>query len=193
MILLGSPAALPGREELAGLGFDGALAKPARKAALHAAVCDALGARSSGRAPALKTSSVEAGAAWKGLRVLVAEDNPVNRKMALFQLQALGCRADAVANGREASAAVASIRYDLVLMDCRMPEMDGFEATAVIRARPAMEGRKLTIIGMTANALDEDRQRCLAAGMDDALFSPVIIEDLAAALGRWQRTSPAAP
>lgn len=185
MILLGSPAALPGREELAGLGFDGALAKPARKSALHGAVRDALGARSSGRAPALKPSSVEPGAAGKGLRVLVADDNPVSRRMALFQLQALGCRADAVANGREASAAVAAVRYDLVLMDCRMPEMDGFEATAVIRARPAVEGRKLAIVGMAANALEEDRRRCLAAGMDDVLSSPVVLEDLTAALGRW--------
>lgn len=179
MILLSSQSAAPGRDELSGLGFDGALTRPVRKAALHDAISAALG----GGAP--KPSSVEPLASWKGLRILLAEDNTVSQKMALFQLQTLGCKADAVANGREAASAVGPIHYDLVLMDCRMPEMDGFEATAAIRARPAGEGRKMVIIGMTANGLEVDHQRCLAAGMNDNIDKPVSVEALAAVLRRW--------
>jgi CheY-like chemotaxis protein len=185
MILLSTLSAAPGREELSIQGFDGVLTWPVRKAALHNAISDALSAHSTGHATARKSLGVEPRASWKALRILVADDNAVDQKMALFHLQSLGCKADVVANGREAMSAVASPHYDLVLMDCRMPEMDGYEATAAIRARPAMEGRKLVIIGMTVSALDGDRQRCLSAGMDDHVAKPVSVEDLAAALGRW--------
>ncbi|MCM2303403.1 MAG: PAS domain S-box protein, partial [Elusimicrobia bacterium] len=184
MILLSSMAGTLSREELAAQGFDGGLAKPVRKSSLYDAIADALHLQASGQAAVRKALSVEPLASWKGLRILIAEDNPVNQKVALLQLQSLGCKADAVADGREAADAVASIPYDLVLMDCQMPEMDGFEATAAIRARPAAAGRPV-IIAMTANALDGDRERCLAAGMDDYVSKPVRVEDLAAAIGRW--------
>ncbi len=119
-----------------------------------------------------------------GSRVLVAEDNPVNRKVALLLLEKLGCRAHAVSNGAEAVAAVQRAHYDLVLMDCQMPELDGYAATTRIRALEGLH-RRMPIVAMTANALAGDRERCLAAGMDDYIAKPVREIDLAAVLSRW--------
>ncbi|MBI2790309.1 MAG: PAS domain S-box protein [Elusimicrobia bacterium] len=184
MILLGSAPEVPAGGEPAALGFDGAVAKPVFKEALREAVCAALGVKPSAQELVRRALRVEPLASWKALRVLIAEDNAVDRKVTGLKLEALGCKADAVADGREAVAATASIHYDLILMDCRMPELDGFEATAAIRARPAADARRTVIVGMTYDA-DGDRERCLAAGMNDCVAKPVGAEDLGPAVRRW--------
>jgi two-component system sensor histidine kinase/response regulator len=116
--------------------------------------------------------------------VLVADDNAVNQKVAVAMLSRLGYRADVVANGAEAVEAVSRIHYGAVLMDCQMPEMDGFEATEEIRRREQGE-RRLPIIAMTAAAMQGDQERCLAVGMDDYVSKPTRPDDLRAVLARW--------
>jgi len=110
------------------------------------------------------------------LRILVAEDNPVNRKVASRLLERMGHQVDAAWDGQQAVVAVEQIEYDLVLMDCQMPNMDGYEATRAIRR--LARGRRLPIVAMTANALAHDRQRCLDAGMDGFLAKPVSTQHL---------------
>ncbi|WP_205747313.1 ATP-binding protein [Desulfopila sp. IMCC35006] len=122
-------------------------------------------------------------------RVLLAEDNLTNQVFATLVLEALQCEVDVANNGREAVDAVFSREYDLVLMDCQMPEIDGYEATGIIR-RNELErngaGRRAIIIALTANAIDGDRERCLAAGMDDYLTKPFTLPQIQALLHRWQ-------
>jgi len=118
------------------------------------------------------------------VRVLLAEDNAVNQKVALLILKGFGIEADVVATGVEALDALVGVSYDLVLMDCQMPEMDGFEATRRIRERER-GSRRLPVVAMTANAMVGDREKCLKAGMDDHVPKPVRVEALHAALSRW--------
>jgi two-component system sensor histidine kinase/response regulator len=118
------------------------------------------------------------------LRILVAEDNRINQLLIVRMLEKAGHRVDVVGNGSEALAALERASYDLVLMDCQMPEMDGFEATSAIRATERQTGAHVTIVALTANAMEGDRERCLAAGMDDYLAKPITRQALTAALGR---------
>jgi signal transduction histidine kinase/ActR/RegA family two-component response regulator len=126
-------------------------------------------------------------------RVLVAEDNPMNQLVTVRMLERLGLQADVAGNGLEALEAVARASYAAVLMDCRMPELDGYEATRRIRAHEGTLGRHTPIIAVTANAMNGDRERCLEAGMDDYLPKPVTLAQLDAALHRWIPRLPHAP
>ncbi len=163
------------------VGIDAYLSKPLRFAQL----VERLGAALGGVVPAEEsTARVPQSPPAAGARVLLAEDNPVNQKVALGMLKRLGCWVDIVADGREALRALESESYDLVLMDCQMPEMDGFEATTEIRRREA-QGRRTPVVAMTAYTLQGDRDRCIAAGMDDYLTKPVGLDALRAVLRRW--------
>jgi len=126
-----------------------------------------------------------------GRRVLVAEDNPVNQRVARLQVERLGFAVDVVSNGEEALAALERLNYALVLMDCQMPGMDGYEATRALRLRES--GRRRTpVIAMTANAFTSDRQACLDAGMDDYLSKPVDLGVLRDKLEHWAAAPEAA-
>jgi CheY-like chemotaxis protein len=118
----------------------------------------------------------------------VVEDNATNLKVAVRMIERLGYRADVAATGSEAVAMLGQADYDAVLMDCQMPEMDGYEATRQVR-RNERGGRRVPIIAMTAAALSGDRERCLAAGMDDYISKPVKLHVVAAVLARWLATS----
>lgn len=121
---------------------------------------------------------VQTAAECAGPCVLLAEDNPVNQKLAVAMLRSLGYGADVVSNGEQAVAAAATGRYALVLMDCQMPGMNGYEATAAIRLAETAHGRHLPIIAVTANAMAGDREKCLAVGMDDYIAKPIDFVEL---------------
>ena len=120
----------------------------------------------------------------KSAHILLVEDNVVNQRVAIRQLQMLGYSVDAAANGLEALEALSRIAYDVVLMDCQMPEMDGYEATREIRRREG-ESRHTTIIAMTDNTIEANRELCFQSGMDDYINKPARQEDLAALLEHW--------
>jgi CheY-like chemotaxis protein len=118
--------------------------------------------------------------------VLLVEDNPVNREVAMGLLELLGCHVDSAEDGRQALEVSATSAYDIIFMDCQMPIMDGFTATARIRERERQtDAARTPIIALTANAMDGDRSRCLAAGMDDYLSKPFSQDQMREMLGRW--------
>jgi PAS domain S-box-containing protein len=171
------------------IGIDAFLTKPIKQSQLFDCLI-AVMSRSGHRedlagVPALitKHSASEAKSMHRHL-ILVAEDNVINQKVAAKQLQKLGYRCDMVANGREALEALTRIRYDLVLMDCQMPEMDGYEATIEIRNREGAT-RHTPIVAMTAHALAGDHDKSIASGMDDHITKPVKQEELARVLRRF--------
>ncbi|MBW3614103.1 MAG: response regulator [Actinobacteria bacterium] len=168
-------------------GIDAFLTKPVRQSALYDCLATVLGreARREKAPIVTRYSLYEANANARG-HLLVVEDNAVNQKVASRMLEKLGYRVDVAANGLEAVEAVARIPYGAVLMDCQMPEMDGYEATRLIRQLDG-ERARVPIIAMTAGAMREDEERCLAAGMDDYVTKPVDVGRLDAALGRWLR------
>jgi CheY-like chemotaxis protein len=125
--------------------------------------------------------------AGPSLRVLVAEDNPVNQRIALKMLERLGHDAAVAVNGREALERARVECFDLILMDCQMPEMDGYQAARELRQR----GGAPPIVALTANALEGDKQRCLDAGMDDYLPKPIDLKALAEMVDRWRRPAAA--
>jgi len=166
-------------------GFAGYLIKPLRRASLAARLRAALHAPAAGPVamPApVEDERLEAGSS--GARVLLAEDNPVNALLATSLLKRQGCEVERVATGEEALAALARAGFDLVLMDVRMPGMDGLQATRIYRTR----GGRTPVIALTANAFDEDRRACAEAGMDDFLTKPLDVAALRAAVARWTQT-----
>ncbi len=120
-----------------------------------------------------------------GRHILIAEDNQVNQRVAVLQLQQIGFTADVTSNGEEAVAAANKNKYDLILMDCQMPIMDGFLATREIRKAEIRTGRRVPIVAMTAHAMEGDREKCIAEGMDDYISKPVNPTVLSAILEKW--------
>ena len=183
-------------EALDGAGFSAALTKPVRQSQLFDCIADVMSdtlapaepdqneaAGESAIAAAAQTPVHSDDVEHKPLLILVVEDNAVNQKVAVRMLEKSGYRADVAGNGIEAVKAVSLVPYDVIFMDCQMPEMDGFEATSRIRG---MDGptRRRVIIAMTANALQGDREKCLAAGMDDYIPKPIHQADIVTALSR---------
>src|SRR5262249_31366458 len=152
--------------EHAAVGVATVLSKPLKLSTLHDRLLDTVGAASPATAAASTSARADASSGTAPLRILLAEDNEVNQKVALRLLERLGHRADVASNGGEALVRLERARYDVVLLDVQMPEMDGLEASRAICARwPA--GRRPRIVAMTAEAMQGDREKCLAAGMDD--------------------------
>ncbi len=174
-------------ERLHGDGFVASLDKPVGRAALADVVSAALAGEP--WHPRCVTATTEPGADGPGLapaRILLAEDNITNQRVAAGILRRFGLRADTAANGTEVITALESLPYDLVLMDVQMPQMDGLEATRVIRdPGSAVLDHTIPIIAMTAHAMQGDRERCIAAGMNDYVTKPVVPQALAEALRRW--------
>jgi CheY-like chemotaxis protein len=177
------------------------LVKPVKPSALHDALADAIAgevphvperkqpraiAKPAATEPAATTAAASVDEA-DGLRILLAEDNAVNQKLALRLLERMGHRADVVEDGQAALDALETGDYDLVLMDVQMPELDGLEATRRIRTR--WPDRPIRIVGLTANAMAGDREECLAAGMDDYVSKPVRPEALRAAIAATPRAA----
>ena len=162
------------------LGVAAYLLKPIRQSELREAIARVLGAsEQKGVIPLITRYSLgDALDPMAVLRVLVAEDNAVNQRLAARMLEKRGHRVTVTANGLEAVEALANRNFDLVLMDIQMPEMDGFEATAVIRQREERDGTHMPIIALTANAMKGDRERCLAARMDGYLSKPIVPQEL---------------
>jgi signal transduction histidine kinase/DNA-binding response OmpR family regulator len=156
------------------LGIDACLTKPVARGDLHAAILAALGLAQRTKLPA-NTPAIRGGTrpAVPKLRILLAEDNLVNQRLALRILEKAGQRVELVSNGREALSAIDRSEFDIILMDVQMPEMDGFEATAAIRKKEKSGTRHVPIIAMTAHAMSGDRERCLANGMDDYISKPI--------------------
>jgi CheY-like chemotaxis protein len=197
LVLMTSLGHRPSPADLDAAGIEAFLTKPVRQSRLFDCLAEVL-ARSPIEAPhppglppgagpfeALPPAAAEA---W-GLRILLADDNTINQRVALGQLHKLGYVADVVANGIEVLEALRRRPYDVVLMDCQMPEMDGYEATRALRkheerATGGTPARRVRIIAMTAHAMEGDREKCLAAGMDDYISKPVRTSDLRAALDR---------
>jgi CheY-like chemotaxis protein len=167
------------------LTFDGYLLKPIKPSNLLDVLMNLLAHKPArGRTPGVSRQLLDGDMAVRmPLRILVAEDNAVNQKLALRLLSQLGYHADVAGNGLEAIAALERQRYDVVLMDVQMPELDGLEATRQICQRWPRDARP-QIVAMTANAMQGDRELCLGAGMDDYISKPIHTDELVAALAR---------
>ncbi|MBD2088718.1 response regulator [Microcoleus sp. FACHB-1515] len=186
LVMLTSTCA-PGLPQLDPQGFAAYLVKPVRQSRLFDCLLSVMyppQSHESARSPHSSMRSAAVPAEATRLKILLAEDSQINQKVALNQLKHLGYVADVAANGAEVLDLLSQIRYDIVLMDCQMPILDGYNTTQQIRLQAYPQP---IIIAMTANALKEDRDRCLQVGMDDYISKPVTKEDLAAKLAHWSQ------
>jgi CheY-like chemotaxis protein len=196
LVLLTSVSQRMDTQRLTAAGFAAVLIKPVRTVQLMNALATVWGAQALGISPQGVKAPKSLGPYPAGIatplaaahlmraRVLLAEDNIVNQKLAVRMLEKLGCRVDVAADGQEAINMLAMLPYDLVFMDCEMPELDGYAATREIRRREG-PSRHTPIIAMTAHAMAGDREKCLGAGMDDYISKPVHMVNLEEALRRW--------
>jgi signal transduction histidine kinase/DNA-binding response OmpR family regulator len=197
LIILTSMGYMHSQNELKAAGVDAYLVKPVKQSRLFDCLVNVLGraaaehvftAPAANEAPAPIQAPEELVGA-RSTRILLAEDNIVNQKVALAQLKGLGFTADAVANGHEVLSALKQVPYEIIFMDCQMPEMDGYEASRMIRQAEKGSSHSwkapVHIVAMTANAMTGDREKCLAAGMDDYLSKPVRKAELRSALMKW--------
>ncbi len=186
VILIRSPLDEPSPALPAGtVGFE-SLRRPLRFHRLMRAVRELLGSSvtDSGKRRRKRPPSAEISLAQLPARLLLAEDNPANQRLAVLMLQKLGCRVDVAANGREAVSMVSRFPYDLIMMDCQMPELDGLRATEEIR-RMQPPVSQTPIVALTANAFRSDQESCLAVGMNDFLSKPLTLDQLLPVLRRW--------
>jgi len=183
LVMLASTAASLTERERQASGIRRFINKPIRRGDLFRVVCSILNHAAS-YTDAATGAPVGAGLALQQ-RVLVVEDNPVNQQVASAMLKSLGLQVTLASNGQEAVELVEKQEFDVVLMDCQMPVMDGFQATAAIRRLPLGRGERLPIVAVTANAMPGDEQNCLDAGMNDFLPKPFKLLQLQALLGRW--------
>ena len=194
LVLLTSAGQRGDAARLRKIGFGAYLTKPVKRSQLYDAMATAAGAKSAGVTvpdPSLITRHTLAEDHKRRFRILVAEDNIVNQKVALGMLGKLGYRADVVSNGKEAVEALERKPYDLVFMDIQMPELDGFEATQAVRdPQSRVRNPRIPIIAMTAHAMKGDRERCLAEGMDDYVSKPIQLKELADAIDRQSSGTP---
>ena len=186
-------------EQLRSTHLDTCLVKPVKQSRLFDCLANVMG-RASPRDVTVEPALPEPAAIdlqgfpyARQTRILLAEDNRTNQQVALGQLRKLGYEADVAANGLEVLEAVRSVYYDIILMDCQMPEMDGYQAARAIRTReesvPRPDGKSAVyIVAITANALEGDRERCLSAGMNDYLSKPIRLRELQQALERWKNS-----
>jgi two-component system, sensor histidine kinase and response regulator len=186
MVMLTSIGLRGMAEESRKAGFSGFLTKPAGQSQLYDCLATVMGgATPSADIPLVTRHTIKEVKARSWPRILVADDNETNQMVAVQMLRRLSCHSEVAANGLEVVEALKRIPFDAVLMDCQMPEMDGYEATRAIRAGEASSGRHVPIIAMTANAMRGDREKCLQAGMDDYLAKPVKLQELDQALKPW--------
>jgi CheY-like chemotaxis protein len=192
LVIMTTPDPLRPECPLEELGFDAQVPKPVRHAQLKSILCGMLAGRAEAAASARPDggepeSETAPSPVWnRPARILLAEDNADSREVVLELLRNLGLSADMAANGIEVIRILETANYELVLMDVQMPEMDGFEATRRIRdPRSNVRDHHVPIIAVTAYAMPEDRERCLAAGMNDYLAKPISLAVLKDALARW--------
>jgi CheY-like chemotaxis protein/HPt (histidine-containing phosphotransfer) domain-containing protein len=196
-VVLTSITQISEAKRLVDIGFSGYLTKPVKAHRLFDCLVNAIAPGETINQPIANPTFNRASAIdnreLASLKILLVEDTPINQKVGLNQLKVLGCAADVANNGAEALSMLAIKKYDIVLMDCQMPVLDGYEATLELRRMEATgaaagsrePARKTVVIAMTANALKGDREKCLAAGMDDYISKPIAIEKLKSVLENW--------